>query len=296
MTSPSPFEHWRQSIQPKEIEQTEYNAEGLPPVFQFSQNNLQDYADCARRFQLRYVEGQRWPAVENEPLEEHEKFMEQGSEFHLLVQRHLLGVPADQLSPADPLLAAWWDSYLRVPPPDIPSTVRVPETQLSTPLGDQRLLARFDLLAIEPGQRAVIVDWKTTRHRPKRETLAARLQTRLYPFVLAEAGAALFGGPITPDQISLIYWFAEEPGKPEEFIYNAAAHEANREYLSDLIAQVLKHKEEIWPLTDDLKQCDYCVYRSLCNRGVTAGDFREIDFERDDDFNVDLDGVEEIAF
>src|SRR6185503_9151050 len=155
MTSPSPFEHWRQSIKPKEIEQAEYSAEGLPPVFQFSQNNLQDYADCARRFQLRYVEGQRWPAVENEPLEEHEKFMEQGSEFHLLVQRHLLGVPADQLTPADPLLAAWWDSYQRVPPPDVPEALRLPETQLSTPLGDQRLLARFDLLAMDPGQRAV---------------------------------------------------------------------------------------------------------------------------------------------
>jgi hypothetical protein len=39
------------------------------------------------------------------------------------------------------------------------------------------------------------------------------------------------------------------------------------------------------------------VYRSLCDRGVKAGDYREVDFEVDDSgFEIDLDGVEEIAF
>jgi hypothetical protein len=175
--------------------------------------------------------------------------------------------------------------------------VRLPEIQLSTPVGDQRLLARFDLLAITPGERAVIVDWKTTRHKPKRATLAARLQTRVYPFVLAEAGAELFGGPLKPEQISVVYWFAEAPTEPEVFEYSAAAHEDARAYLSGLIGEVIKRREEIWPLTEDVKRCEYCVYRSLCNRGTAAGDFREVDFEADDsDFAIDLDGIEEIAF
>jgi len=296
VTSPNPFAHWRKAIEAKTTPPPSPKIGGLPPVFQFSQNNLQDYVDCARRFQLRYVEGQQWPAVENEPLEKHEKFMEQGSEFHLLVQRHLMGIPAEQLTPDDPLLRKWWKSYLSTPPPDVPAALRLPEIQLSTPLGDERLLARFDLLALEPGQRAVIVDWKTTHHRPKRDTLAARLQSRMYPYVLVEAGEQLFGGAISPEQVSQIYWFAESPAEPEVFTYNAALHAENRAYLSKLIAGVLAHNEEVWSLTDDLKLCQFCVYRSLCNRGEVAGDFRDVDFERDDDFNIDLDNIEEIAF
>jgi hypothetical protein len=292
-----PFDHWRRAITSPRVKPEPEPSEGLPPVFQFSQNNLQDYVDCARRFQLRYGLGQQWPAAESEPVEEHEHFVEQGSNFHLLVQRHLLGIPAEQLTPGDPLLRGWWENYLSTPPSNLPAGLRLPETQLSTPIGDQRLLARFDLLAIEPGQRAVIVDWKTTRHKPKRATLAARLQTRVYPFVLAEAGADLFGAPIKPEQISLAYWFAEAPAEPEVFDYNAAAHEDNRAYLSGLIAEIVGRSGDVWPLTEDVRQCQFCVYRSLCDRGVKAGDYREVDFEVDDTgFEIDLDGVEEIAF
>jgi len=292
-----PFDHLRRSLASPGLQPEPSALGSLPPIFQFSQNNLQDYVDCARRFQLRYAIGQQWPAVESEPVEEHEHFVEQGEQFHLLVQRHLLGLPAEQLTPADSLLRSWWENYLRTPPPDLPAGLRLPEVQLSTPIADQRLLARFDLLAVEPGRRVTIVDWKTTRHKPRRAALAARLQTRVYPFVLGEAGAELFGGPLAPDQIRLVYWFAEAPAEPEIFDYSAAAHEECRAYLAGLIAEIIARQEAIWPLTEDLKRCAFCLYRSLCNRGTQAGDYREVDEEKDDsDFTIDLDGVEEIAF
>jgi hypothetical protein len=42
--------------------------------------------------------------------------------------------------------------------------------------------------------------------------LKERLQTRLYPFLLVEAGTYLNGGsPIQPDHIQMIYWFASDP-------------------------------------------------------------------------------------
>jgi hypothetical protein len=275
----------------------------LPPAFQFSQNSLQDYVDCARRFQLRYVIDQKWPAAESEPIDRHEHFLEQGSKFHLLVQRHLSGIPTEALTPHDPLLAGWWQDYLRHPIADLPETVRLPELNLSTPVAGQRLTATFDLLALEPGQRAVIVDWKTSQRLPHRDTLAARLQTRVYPFVLVEAGTHLFGGPIAPEQAAMIYWYANYPTQPQRFPYDAAQHAANREYLSGLIESILAHDEEEWPLTEDERRCKYCVYRSLCDRGVEAGPFGEwdedvldIDPEAVADFDFDLDNVEEIAF
>jgi hypothetical protein len=168
---------------------------------------------------------------------------------------------------------------------------------MSAPVGSQRLLARFDLLAVDPGQRAVIVDWKTARHRPDRRLLAARLQTRVYPFVLVEAGAGLFIGPVKPEQVTLVYWFAEAPGEPEVFPYSRELHEENRAYLGGLIGEVLGRRQEVWPLTDDARMCQFCVYRSLCDRGVKAGDYHDVDTEVDAfDFDIDLDSVEEVAF
>jgi CRISPR/Cas system-associated exonuclease Cas4 (RecB family) len=301
MTRSRPFAHWRQTIQPRHIprETTASLPVGLPPAFQFSQNSLQDYADCPRRFQLRYVEGIRWPAVESEPLHEHEQLLEQGVEFHLLVQRHLQGIPPDQLTPHKRPLAEWWEAYLKSPPPNLPQGVQLPENQLSTPVGASRLMAKLDLLVVEPGRRVVIVDWKTSRSRPERAHLAQRLQTRVYPYVVAEAGAHLFGGPLEPEQISLVYWFAQAPASPEVFEYSPAQHEDNRAYLTMLVQDILDRREDVWKLTDDESHCRFCIYRSLCNRGVQAGLLDEGSLASLDDafdFDIDLENVDEIAF
>lgn len=275
----------------------------LPPAFQFSQNSLQDYVDCQRRFQLRYVVEQKWPAAESEPIDEQEHFLEMGSRFHLLVQRHLTGLDTELLRPSDPMLAEWWDAYLKHPIPDLPAANQLPEINLSASVGGQRLTATFDLLAFEPGQRAVIVDWKTTQRVPKREKLAARLQTRVYPFVLVEGGKHLFGGDIKPEQVEMVYWFANDPTQPHRFAYNAQQYDTDRAYLAGMLTELLARQDEAWPLTDNLNQCNYCVYRSLCDRGVKAGllDEQEMDLgsaepDPTSDFDFDLDNVEEIAF
>ncbi len=300
MSGEGPFSHWqRVLLQRRMLPEASEPTDRLPPAFQFSQNSLQDYADCPRRFQLRYIQGVRWPAAESEPLEEHERFMEQGTAFHRLVQQHLLGIPAERLTPTEHPLAEWWEAYLRTPPPNLPATLRLPEAQLSTPIGAHRLLAKFDLLAIDPGQRAVIVDWKTTRTRPPREALARRLQSRVYPFMLVEAGAYLFGEPIQPQQVTLIYWFAHDPTVPEVFTYSRDQHEENRAYLTTLIDDILTRSDPVWTLTEDEFHCRYCVYRSLCDRGVRAGRLDEGGLEAldvDFDFEIDLEAVEEIAF
>src|SRR5512136_2069753 len=177
----------------------------LPDSFHFTQSSLQDYLDCPRRFQLRYVLGQPWPAVESEPLIERERLADLGRRFHQMAQRHTVGLPAEQItaSAQDPDLARWWWNYLNVPPRDLPSAVRRAEVLLTAPLGAHRLSAKYDLLALDAGRRAVIVDWKTERKRPTREQLAIRMQTRVYRYVLVEAGATLNGGqPVEPEQVT----------------------------------------------------------------------------------------------
>ncbi len=269
----------------------------LPERFQFTQSSLQDYLDCPRRFQLRYVLDQPWPAVASEPLLERERLADLGRRFHQMAQRHTVGVPVEQIAASvqDAELVKWWRNYLNVPPSDLPSSIRRAEVTLTTPLGAHRLSAKYDLLALDPGRRAVIVDWKTERKRPTRAQLAARMQTRVYRHVLVEAGAALNGGrPIQPEQVSLVYWFAEFPAEPEVLPYDSAQHAEDIAVLTSLVDEIAVRTEAEWPKTSEEMRCKYCTYRSLCNRGIAAGTSDESDVERD--LEIALAEVEEIAY
>jgi len=273
----------------------------LPDDFQFSQSSLQDYVECARRFELRYIDNLLWPAVVAEPIAEQERQRQRGADFHHLIHQHLLGVPAEALAgmTTDDELSRWWEAYRRdslvngLPKP------RFPEIVLSTPLGQHRLLAKYDLLAIQPGEQAIIVDWKTSLRKPAPARLANRLQTIVYRYVLVEAGAFLNGGqPILPNQVEMIYWFAVEPGQPERFGYNATQHQESGAQLAALIAEINQRK--VFDLTTEVRRCAYCRYRSLCERGVRAGDAAELDADWDDaptpGVDFDFDDIAEIEF
>ncbi len=185
---------------------------------------------------------------------------------------------------------------------------------LSAPVGAHRLLAKYDLVAVEPGRRAVIVDWKTSQRRPSSAWLASRLQTRVYRYLLVRAGAHLNastepgrsgGVPIAADQIEMIYWFAAFPDQPERLRYDRTQHEADGRYLGSLIAEITAATDDGFPLTDDVKRCRFCPYRSLCDRGAEAGDINAAEDEADDTgaaaptdwaAGLDFEQIGEIAF
>jgi CRISPR/Cas system-associated exonuclease Cas4 (RecB family) len=269
----------------------------LPTDFQFSQASLQDYVDCPRRFQLRYVLRVAWPAPEAEPALENERYLQQGAAFHRLVHQHALGLPPERLANGvTDDLRPWWHNYLQHRPSDLP-TDRYPEVLLSAPLRDYRLVAKYDLVAVTAGERAIVVDWKTSRKRSTRQWLTQRLQTRVYPYLLVRAGAHLNADqPIAPEQVEMIYWFANFPTDPERFTYDAAQFESDEVYLGNLIEKIAAMGNADWPLTLHERRCKYCVYRSLCQRGVRAGPLDEIEEtpEPDDDFDIVID-FEQIA-
>lgn len=267
----------------------------LPSNFQFSQGSLQDYVDCPRRFELRYVRQVAWPAPEKEPLAEDERRVQQALAFHRLIQQHGAGIAAERLSVLvqDEELACWWRSYLQNGPA-LPSS-RYYEAVLSAPVGDYRLLARYDLVAVEMGRRAVIVDWKTWRRQPQRFWLAQRLQTQVYPYLLVRAGAEFNDGqPFQPEQVEMIYWFTDF--EPERFSYDAARYQADEARLSALIAEISGQRD--FPMTADERVCRYCVYRSFCARGAEAGALDELEDvpEAAEEIALDFEQIAEIAY
>jgi len=282
----------------------------LPPDFQFSQRSLQDYIDCPRRFQLRYLDQLAWPAVESEPLSEHEGRMQAGADFHRLIQRYLVGVPAERLSvmldsegsnTTD--LQRWWDNFLQFSN-ITPVEEQLVETTLSAPIQHYRLLAKYDLIYWEGepgGARVTIYDWKTTQHKPPRRWLEGRLQTRIYPYLLAQAGnSVLEGEKIQPEQIEMVYWFAEQPREPQIFSYSKEQCQVDHDYLLGLVTEIEALSEDDFRLTADETKCKFCTYRSLCDRGIAAGDIDPGEVFDDsaggDEFELDFDQVAEIEF
>jgi CRISPR/Cas system-associated exonuclease Cas4 (RecB family) len=275
----------------------------LPRGFRFSQGSLQDYVDCPRRFQLRHVRRLRWPAVEVEPALENERYLQQGAAFHRLVHQHLAGIPAQELSRVvtGPQLRRWWHNYLECRPTNLPPD-RHPEVALSTPIGHSRLLARYDLIAVESGRRIVIVDWKTSHRRPERAWLLGRLQTHVYPYLLVQAGAHLnSGAPIQPKQVTMIYWFAAFPASCERTDYSSVQYRKDHRYLTGLVAEIEKgfqaiEEDRLLPLAGDERTCQYCRYRSFCELGIEAGSLDQMLGEGPDEdpFELEID-FEQIA-
>jgi CRISPR/Cas system-associated exonuclease Cas4 (RecB family) len=271
----------------------------LSPSFAFSQSSLQDYFDCPRRFQLRYIEHLSWPAVETEPVMENERRQQAGQLFHRMVQQHLVGLPIEKLTRQanSPDLSRWWQNYLGYQF-ELDGSVKYTELTLAAPVGTQRLLAKYDLVAILPGQRAIIFDWKTYHKRPRDEWMAVRMQTRVYRALLVQAGAYLNGGaPIQPGQVQMVYWYADFPSEPARFPYDAAQYKRDWDALTGIIKEI--NALRTFPLTEDEKKCAYCPVRSYCNRGGKAGALEDAGAEMEasaGEFNLNFEQIAEIEF
>lgn len=288
----------------------------LPSTFAFSQSSVQSYVNCQRRFWLAYVKQLPWPAMEATPYDEHERLLRLGGQFHRLVERTEAGLPTELLAAGlDYPLDEWFESYLRHRPADLPTEVVEVERALRVPLetrdGKYRLEARYDLIAVGgdvANRRAVILDWKTNKRVTRRSRLQQRMQTRVYPFVLVEASAGLPWGPVSPEQVEMRYWFTAAPADPVTFHYSSDLHAENRALLLDLLEEIGRGENEgDFPKVLDTEEnrkrfCNYCAYRSRCDRGIGAGKLETgdeeglFDVDMENALEFTLEEVQELAF
>lgn len=274
----------------------------LPEDFQFSQGSLQDFEDCPRRFLLRHIEGRPYPAPEAEPIRENERRKERGVRFHELLCQEHSGVPREAIrrqANGDEKLELWWDRYVHREPVGKAAQTYA-ETSLKGEVAGFPLIATYDLIAERLDGTFEIFDWKTAQYRPDRSDLASRLQTKVYPFLLAQAGSSLNGGePTSPKNIQMTYWFAQHPDDSETFEYSEYNYEVDEEHLQDRIGKILARTGRAhFEKTDDERHCKFCTYRSHCGRGAQAGNIDDGSayLEETGSTQADLDEVEEIEF
>lgn len=237
----------------------------LPEGFRFTQSNLQDFVDCERRFYLRHIEQQRWPAPLAEPQGMVEQALKRGARFHQLVERHQVGVPLDDIYASaqdDASLQQWLDNYQTVLKKLGLFDKTWVEVSLSNFVGEHPILARYDFVGVQ-GSHLIAVDWKTGR-LPDSIKLEQRLQTSIYRLILWHEGANLAQREI--DQFTL-YYVGVNDNEQRQFTVDATIAHRLETQLSGVIQSVIQAR--LFPLTDNEDHCRFCVYRGLCERGVT---------------------------
>ncbi len=128
-------------------------------------------------------------------MREFERLIQRGQRFHRLAQQYLVGLPPERLAliaaaDEDECLPLWWRNFVETIPPRINGDCYI-ETELAAPFHGFRLVAVYDLISVSPNGKLTIYDWKTSLRRPNSASLRNRMQSRIYPYLLTQAGASL---------------------------------------------------------------------------------------------------------
>ncbi len=247
----------------------------IPKGFVFSQSNLQSYVNCPYQFYLRYVIGLKWPGADTANQSDFEKDMAAGSRFHQLLHQYFIGIDSQllrQTAKNDPdlRLAGWFDAFTHQFNEILQGRL-FPEHTIQSRIDNFPVMAKYDLLQINK-KRYTIYDWKTSRNVPSDTTLQNRIQTRVFPFVLANSLLGSEG--FESYKIRMVYWEVSKPSSPFLLDYSRDKYDQDRSFLLNMITTLLANNNFL--KTKDIRSCRYCLYRSHCNRGVLAGDLMEM--------------------
>lgn len=277
----------------------------FPQDFYFTQAKLEDYLTCRRRFYWRYILELPCPAQVAEPAQDFERAYRNGAIFHQAVRQLMSGIPVEKVVAVirDPDVRLWLDRFLQHIYPlihpmgeEMRSRHEACEVLAAISFSGYRLLAKYDFISITEEGKAQIWDWKTSSTLPAFHTLEKRMQSVVYPLVLALGG---YKTAVAPEDIEMRYWFANFPLEVMRIPYSQDQLKRDTELLSHLLREITTAQEDYFVMTPDERICRLCVYRSLCARGRKAGRYTDEDiesFEKEWEAELDFDQILEVEF
>lgn len=269
----------------------------VKPLIRLSQSYLQTLETCPRKFQYTYLEQLNPPL---NPLEQ--EGLTWGSNFHLIMQQRELGLPVEPLIATDTEMEKAIAALLTAAPelflPQVQSW-RSAEYPLTWEFQGYLFTVIYDLFLATP-TTAQIIDWKTYNKPKDAQFLAQQWQTKLYLYILAEAGG------YDPTQITMSYWFVKNtPPKKVTITYSQELHQQTQQELTDLLEDLSTYLEQYQSQGREFSQvsssagfCLSCSFAARCDR--LEGEINNQGWEkgwgdRQDSLPSDLGVIPEIA-
>ena len=232
--------------------------------FEFSQNALNTFRSCPKKFGYKYIQGLNW---KKEDDEEYYRSMKYGREFHLMCERYFSGIPVGKFTGSKEYEK--FDKWLEKVKKAVPiyeDKECLPEYGLSIKIDEEsRLTAKYDLAVIyrENNQLCIDVwDWKTENRKLKYNDLENRMQSIVYMAIAYEAIPKIYGNGEEKARVKMYYYQPEYYTEPIELTYSEEKFEKDKIKIGGLIKEIKKSNFE----DKNLKSCKYCEFNMLCNR------------------------------
>jgi hypothetical protein len=93
----------------------------------------------------------------------------------------------------------------------------------------------------------------------------------------------------------MMYWLANFPDQPIQYPYSSIQSKRDWQHMTQVISRIETTRD--FSVTPDEKKCNYCMYRSYCDRGISAPELD--DYEQEPQLEMSaltLDGIQEIEF
>ena len=244
-----------------------------PERFIFNAHSIQDFLRCPRRFELKYILNQSWPAPISEPVLEYENRMRLGTDFHHIVHQYLSGIDAEKLKQLSlsQELNYWFVNFQKFFTSHKFNHYSS-EISITLPFQENIIKAVIDFVGVNEEDQLIIAEWKTSEFLPKKEIISNTVQSILYPYMIYECRKNIFPDiNIDHEDIEMIYWFPNYPEILIDLKYSQEKHDLNHRYLADIINRIQNTRSDAFNKTENLKICSYCEFRSLCERGIQPG-------------------------
>jgi RecB family exonuclease len=254
---------------------------------------LATYRLCPLRFRFRYLDNLYWSSQWGAGDVERTA-MERGQHFHLMARRYYAGIdPGLSEGGEEKAVLEQWLYELQRFAPFTLDRAFYPELELRLTRPDLRLLSKMDLLVVDPDGRATIFDWKTEKRLPKRTYLASAAQTMVYRYLLCAAGGSYSPhGRFRPEEVTMLYFNPQHPGRPERFVYTEAQFQKDEQFFTQVWAQIVAMTREQFMPTTEERVCQRCEYQVICH-GRRAEQVETEEEEWADQLNLSWEGMGE---
>ncbi|MFI3209648.1 MAG: PD-(D/E)XK nuclease family protein [Peptostreptococcaceae bacterium] len=224
--------------------------------FIYSQNSLNIYKSCPKKFKNKYVDNFSW---KKEDKENYYDGLIEGSEFHLICERYFLdvelGINIDYKFYED--IQNVINLNLKEDAEDI-----LPEYELNYTINSKKISTKFDLLLVK-NNKFEIYDWKTQIIENKKistkSSYEKRMQTAVYLLVAYEVLSKVFNKDIKFENISMNY-FEVSKNNLVTINYSENMYFEHKKLIKRLISQIENDEFNI----TNKKHCDYCEFDGIC--------------------------------